>query len=240
VIAVMVVAAIVAVSRTLGVMYEYRLLWIWPLSMLASVAIAWAAWNVVATRWPGSDRRILIPLVIAGLVVVAGFGVYDTVRSGRSPLYSTVTEDVANTVAATNPGRDGEVVLRAQSPDGEGYLQGLVDALERHGVEARVPSDPGEMFGAHRIAGHRRHVDLLVLTGTDLVAVPESERALVAYSGPVSLARQLELGARQARRLQRLRERLDAGEITAAEYARAVIANPLPGPTLAVFRDDRR
>ena len=42
------VVGVIAVARTVGIVYDYRLRWTWVLGMLAFVVVAWTTWMVVA------------------------------------------------------------------------------------------------------------------------------------------------------------------------------------------------
>ncbi len=231
-------AGVLSVASTIGIMYEYRLLWIWMLGMLGAVVIVWTTWNATAKRWPQSERQVLVPLAMVALVGLSVIQIVDVATSGSPDFYSATAGDVTHQLTAALEPRRGDVLLRSQSPNGELYLQGLVLGLERAGIAARVPSDPSQRFGAHRVANSTERIGdrLLVLADDDLVSAPPGLE-VVAYSGPLPLDRYL-IAARRAQAEERhLLRQLRTGTLTPAKYVARLAAVKLPGPTLTVLRE---
>jgi hypothetical protein len=134
------VLGIVAVARTVGPVFDYRLRWTWTLAMLASAFTVWVGWVALRERWPDSERRWLVPGALAVLVVVTGVNVVTAATTGTpyegdSEIVGSLTEQVAETV---DPG-GGQVVIEAPFQMGMWWSRGLVLHLERRGVEVRVP-----------------------------------------------------------------------------------------------------
>lgn len=75
------VLGVVSVARTIGVMYEYRLLWTWVVGALAMAVVGWVAWNELRRRWPQSDSWISV----LALVAVAALGVAQVVAVSNQP-----------------------------------------------------------------------------------------------------------------------------------------------------------
>lgn len=138
-------------------------------------------------------RRAFVPGALAALAVLAAVssvtyaraGVPDAERAGQIAA-------VAPAVRAALPPGDGEVVVDGRAGGWGGIIlaPGLVLELERHGVDAVLPS--GEGLGAHRIHhGGPVRARLLVATGGSIVAAAAGEgRTLVAHDGlPLAILR---------------------------------------------------
>ena len=233
------VVAIVAVAHTIGIMFEYRLLWTWIVGMLAGVVIVWSVWAALADRFPWLAARVLVPATMVLIVVVGVAGVVDAAQNTSPGVYSEATLRVTRELRAKLGGHPGQVVLTSQSPISDGYLEGVLVALEREGVDARIPGDPAGRFGHARVEDDTPvQAKLVVLADGDLNAfTTPSNLRLVAYSGPVSLARRAAIGAAQDAKAQRLLQRLRAGTITSKAYYDGIAALRAPGPDLAVFEE---
>lgn len=148
------VLSAVAVSRTLGPLYHYRLGWITVLAAIASLLVLSALWSAVTARWPERERRFLVPLsglALAGLAVV---GVPAFARAGP-PLaeFSDGIGQLAPQVAAALPPGEGPVILRCDGDEGCGYLAGIVLWMERHGIHVQVDNAVGVVASGspHRV-----------------------------------------------------------------------------------------
>lgn len=231
--------AVLSVARTIGIMYEYRLLWTWPVGMLVALVVGWTLWSVVARRWIRSESLVLVPIAVLAIAVLSAVSVVDAVESASPHIYSRPTAQVVDQLAARLGRGHGSIVLRSISPDGEGYLQGLMLGLEHQGLDPRVEADPTDLFGPHRVVdGHRVEARLLVLTGDDLDAfVPAAGQELVAFSG--SRSKRADAAARRRVRVekQRIRARFDAGKLSSDQYLRDLEAVKGPGVAIAVYRD---
>jgi hypothetical protein len=220
-------------------MFEYRLLWTWIVGMLAGVVIVWRVWAALADRFPWLAARVLVPATMVLIVVVGVAGVVDAMQNTSPGVYSEATLRVTRGLRAKLGGHPGQVVLTARSRISDGYLEGLLVALEREGVDARIPGDPAGRFGHGRVQDDTPvQAKLVVLADGDLNAftIPSNLR-LVAYSGPVSLARRAAIGAAHDAKAQRLLEQLRAGTITSRAYYDGIVALRAPGPDLAVFQE---
>ena len=62
--------SIVAVANTIGVMYEYRLLWVWSLAALVGAVTLAIGWTLGAARFRSLDRFVL-PILLASLVALS-------------------------------------------------------------------------------------------------------------------------------------------------------------------------
>jgi hypothetical protein len=157
--------------------------------MVGGIAVLWAAWSLVAARWPTAPR-VLVPgaivataaLAVASSVGLAGAGVPEEQLSGQ-------VGAVAPEVRAALPTGDGPVVVDGQTSWG-GLVQGagLVLALERAGVDARFPTVTGA-GSARTDDGGVARARLVVVTGDDVpAALEQPDLELVAFDGVMDLA----------------------------------------------------
>jgi hypothetical protein len=239
VLALTLVASVISVARTVGTMYEYRLLWTWVLGALTGVVVAWTGWRIVVTRWPQAQTRMLVPLALLTLAVLCAVESVAAVRAGTPDWDSPVTATVTGQLASRLDAGRGDVLLRSESAAGEGYLEGLLLALERRGIDARVAADPTARFGAHRVATDGPvEARLIVLADTDLDSfVRRPELELVAYAGRVPFDERVDAGRRAVAEQQRLLAAFHSGDLSADAFARAFEASQVRGSAVAVFRE---
>jgi hypothetical protein len=233
------VASVISVARTVGIMYEYRLLWTWVLGALAGVVVAWTGWSIVVKRWPQAQTRALVPLALLTLAVLCAVESVAAVRAGTPDWDSPATATVTGQLASRLDTRRGEVLLRSESAAGEGYVEGIVLALERRSVDARVAADPTDRFGAHRVAtGAPVQAHLVVLADTDLDGfVRQPGLDLVAYAGRVPFDQRVDVGRRAIAERRRLLAAFNSGDMPADAFARAFEASQVRGSAVAVFRE---
>jgi hypothetical protein len=193
--------------------------------------VGWTA----LTRWrPSVERRVLVPGAMAALGVLAVVSSIGAVDAGdpQEETSAAMAAILPGVLDALPPG-DGDVVVEGTTFMASFYRTGVVAALERRGVEARVVEDAA-------LGRHREHRDgdpvratLRVVTDADvrpLVGDPAWE--LVAYDGTVPLDELTEVLDRTAE----IQARLDRGEITAYEAMTTAAALGPPGTAVAVFR----
>lgn len=152
--AVTLVLSVLAVSRTLGPIYHYRLGFTRVAAMAVVVGALWAAWMLAVQRWPRSERGVLVPAALLVLAALAATGVPRFARTG--PPMEEYQEPLATLVArleAELPEGDGAVVLRCDGDESCIYLAGLVLWFERRGVDARVDNPVGVVSSGapHRV-----------------------------------------------------------------------------------------
>ena len=141
---------IIAIARTIGPAFDYRLRWTWVLGMVAFVIITWGAWSLVSSRWDRAGR-VLGPVAVALIVAVTGANVVSALD--RTLPYESDHEVLSALVPGALravEGADGEVLV-TDTLAGSWYTRGIVLQLERHGSDVRVPDDRGELFGDSRV-----------------------------------------------------------------------------------------
>ncbi|MDQ3384598.1 MAG: hypothetical protein M3503_01090 [Actinomycetota bacterium] len=150
--AVVVGLGVIAIARTVGLAFDYRLRWTWILGMVAFVIVAWGGWSFVSNRWSRAGR-VLGPLTVAVVAVVTGLNVVSALRAGVPyEADSVVLADVMPEVLEAIEGTDGEVLV-TDSLAGSWHARGVVLELERRGFAARVPAERKELFGDSRVVG---------------------------------------------------------------------------------------
>ena len=194
------VLGVLAVARTIGAVNDYRLRWTWVLGMLGAIVVAWAAWTLVAGRWPRAEGRVLVPTAVALLVVFAGVSAIAATRagtpaSGPDKLWSSTMAALIRPAAHALPAGDGAVLVHYTSLETLLHAPGIVLGLERRGINAKVEPEPATRFGEHRVyrGGPVRAV-LTLVSGTDVLSTRPGAR-LVAYWGQrpkADLARTIE------------------------------------------------
>jgi hypothetical protein len=236
-----VAAAVLAVGGTKGIMYEYRLLWIWTLAAIVCAAALFAIWRGARAHLPVWSRAVVASLLLALLAGVVVAETADALDADRN--YDWDSHDLAVAVrrAATHLRRgDGQVLLTASSFDGNWYLQGALLALEHDGFDARVGGDVAETFGAHRVRSSGPvQARLLVLANSDVVGFTGRPGwHPIGFSARRPLAATAAEGARIAAERQRLKDDLAAGRLTVDEYARRDAALPkVPSAVMILERD---
>jgi hypothetical protein len=179
------IAGIVATTRTIGPVYAYRLGWAWVLGMVGGVIVAWAAWELITTRRPDLERRVLVPVGVLVLATLAVVGSLAHVRAGEPQgEQSRRLRDLMPGIVEGLPPGDGDVVVRGVAFGGLSYAPSVVLQLERRGIEGRMPAGD-DSVGTHRMhGGERPRARLVVVTDADIPAFEvRPSSALLAYSG---------------------------------------------------------
>lgn len=182
-------AGVVATSRTVGPVYEYRVGWVRVLGMVAGVIVAWAGWSALVAWRPALERRVLVPVSLGALAVLALVGSVAHVGAGRpQPRESATMEAIVPGVVDGLPGGSGPVLVDATSFDGTVFASGVLLELERQGVDARLHAG-NRAAGEHRMdEGPPRRAHLVVATGDQIPVVEAEERSsLLAFDADRSI-----------------------------------------------------
>jgi hypothetical protein len=225
---------VLAVARTVGVVWEYRLRWTWVLGMVAIVVVAWAAWLLVSERSRRAEARWLVPTSIAALTVLAAINVVAAARAEMpEEARSSRLAGLVPMVAAALPKGGGDVIVRATDFKATFYSGGLLLALERRGISARVEGFSG--YGEHRVhrSGPVRTV-LTVATNDEFdKLLARTGHRVVAYSGILSRQERAHL----VQRVSALDSAHRAGRVDDVPYFSEVarLTRRLGSPVVGVF-----
>lgn len=139
---------VVSMSRILGKVWYYLLLWSWAVAGLLVLAVAWTGIEWLANRRPGDRRRMIdiVTGVAVGVLIVAVVAATASApgaERSEERLSAALGALVPATVAGLEdgvgaaPGPDGRYVIMWDDPlhiGAQGY--GLVSELERAGLDA--------------------------------------------------------------------------------------------------------
>jgi hypothetical protein len=165
-----VIAGFVSVSRIVGEIFPYLLIWTWALGMLTWLAISWSVVRWWQTQpapepWVG---RVALGAVAVALVVVSVVSTVDAARAGNPDVPgSGWVRGLTAKVRDELP--DGRGVVEIRSSGGAGFTwigAGIADELEHDGIDTRVPPDLAFAYGPDRVLDGER-VRLVVLPAED-------------------------------------------------------------------------
>jgi hypothetical protein len=185
--AVVVIVSVLAVARTVGPIFDYRLRWTWVAPMLAFVAVLWAAWLAVVRRWPGAAGRVVLPGLVAALVVVTGVdavaaGRVDRLAPGDSDIMAALVPGVLDELDRAGVG-PGDEVLIADPPAAQSWFPGgLLVQLDRRGYDARALPERGDQLGDRWVTSGDPDVELVLATDRAALALLDEARWPVVAS----------------------------------------------------------
>jgi hypothetical protein len=164
------VVGMVAVARTVGPAFDYRLRWTYLPAMLGAVIAGWAAWTVVADRWPRVGARLLAPAALVALAVLGAVNVVTgatagTPQNGNHDAMASITDQVLGEV----DDGDGTVLVTDAFHSGAWHARGLVLQFERRGIDVGVEPVLVHEYGRHRVADRDEVGTVLVVTTDDTV-----------------------------------------------------------------------
>lgn len=242
----------VAVARTVGLAFDYRLRWTYLPAMIGAIIVGWAGWTVVSRCWPRVGARLLAPGALGVLAALAGVNVVTaatagTPQNGNHDAMESITAQVLDDLPRT----DGTILVTDAYHSGAWHARGLVLQLERRGIDVGVERALVHEYGRHRVADPDEVGAVLVVTSNDTVddiAARPGMRLIASWTAlPAD-----EMGALLDER-ERLSSEIDAelrsGEpdserIEAANRRQREIATELDGDTgsvayrVAVFVDE--
>ena len=231
---------IVAVARTIGIMYEYRMLWTWVVGGLGGVVITWTIWERAAARFHAVDRFVVVTAMIT-LAALCGVEVVQAITVARADWNSASTATAVRQLSKQLDRRGGQVLLRSETPSSEWYLQGVLLALAKQGFPARVRGLGGGLYPEDLSAGPGpNQASLEVVAGPELAKLTPSQLTrIVAYGGPLPLAKELSALRASVARSRRLLDDLEAHRIGGDEFRRRQRRLPQYLETAVVVLRDR-
>jgi hypothetical protein len=167
------VLGVLAVARTTGLAFMYRLRWVEVVGMVAGVVVLWAAWEWGRERLAKTaESRQRVGFVTAGLVAVLAVTSAVGAAGAGTPQEreSSATAEVLPEVEDALPAEDGVVLIRPSSFGSMLFVPALLLGLERDDIAARI--DPiSAAVGDHRLyQGGPLRAELIVAVDEDITA----------------------------------------------------------------------
>ena len=242
------VLGVIAVQRTPGLAFDYRLRWTWAVGMIGFIAIVWCT-AVAVERRRGPAARMVVPAIaLVGLLACTTINVTtaataDVPQAADTKVVVALIPGLLRTLETDPSGKHGQVFV----DDGPlqisaWYSRSLVLQLERHGYDARMEAPRGVFLGDHRQLDDA-HVGVhLVVASDDEIEARDADPSLhlIAKWSSVTVEQQLAHKARAAA----LDQDLAAGRIDDAHHALAMLQiglgndNPAVAWAVAVYRAD--
>ena len=175
IVALAIVAGFVSVSRIVGEIFPYLVIWAWALGMLTWLAIAWSIVRWWQTR-PATDARVgrvALGILAAALVAVTVVNTVDAATAGNPDAPgSRWVRGLTAQVREHLPQGDGVVEIRAIGGAGSAWIgAGIADELEHDGIETRVTPDLAFAYGPDRVLdGERVLLTVLPVEDANLAA----------------------------------------------------------------------
>ena len=184
---------VVAVARTVGTMYEYRMLWTWIVGGLAACVIVLDDVGRGGTAVPAGRRLRRAGHRGRARGSRRGVEVVQAATATRADWDSASTAAVLDRLSTKLDRHGGEIILRSETPGSEWYLQGVLLGLNERGFPARVRGTGGGLYPESLVSGRGRdQAHLQVVAGPDLARLTPAEiDRIVAYGGPLPLRQEL-------------------------------------------------
>jgi hypothetical protein len=229
--------AALGVLRTIGPLYAYRLKSTWPLAAIIGAYCLWVGWVWLAARWPRLERRVLVPLMAAAIVVVAGIDIGSAVKAGvPEEEQSQRVGALGDQVAEVLPADIGPVRVVPTSFLAMGYASGLQANLENRGFDTRkAAADP--YYEDHRTPPRYPAATLQVVTDERIPEVMDgSDAEMIAYASDLTVDELRQVATQRAEAVQALEEAQAQGEeVGLEEFARLADLNLPVNVAAAVF-----
>ncbi len=201
--ALMAIVAVVAISRA-DEPRAYTFQWRVVIAAFLVVASLWSIWSAIEPRLPRAANVLAaygVLLVVTIGAVVPNFAVTSITR-GPPEVRETTLRRVMAVLRAHGTGTGRRISVVPYGGGLHSLLDGLVNELDRDGVDVRVGTSLGRLYGTHRV-GRRDDADetwYVTEKGSmipELLALPGA-RVLVTTS-PLSRAEDAELDRLQSR-----------------------------------------
>lgn len=163
------VVSVVAVARTVGPVFDYRLRWTWVPPTIAFVAVAWAGWMAIERRWRSQAQQVALPVLVAALVLVSGVDALAAATAGApehedSEIMAALTPPVLDELDRLGISPEDEVAISDPYGAAAWFTSGLVVQLDRHGYDVRQSRGHRWKLGDHWVTDGDPTVHLVVVS----------------------------------------------------------------------------
>ncbi|MDQ3461478.1 MAG: hypothetical protein M3471_00355, partial [Actinomycetota bacterium] len=146
-----VAVGVLAVARTVGPAFQYRLLWTHIPALVAFVVVALAAWRLLSSRAPAARRGVTAVVAVA-LLVLTGVNVVTAATAGvPNPAETAAMSSVSSQVLDHVGDTEGTVLVSDPYSGAAWYARGIVLQLEKEGIDAAVPPERTWEAAEHRV-----------------------------------------------------------------------------------------
>ena len=229
--------AALAVLRTVGLLYGYRLKSTWPLAAIVGAYCLWVAWAWLAERWPRLERRVLVPFLAAAVVVMAGVDIGSAVKAGvPEEEQSKRIDSLGDQVAEVLPADIGPVKVVPTSFLAMGYGSGLQANLENRGFDTRK-AGADQYVDDHRTPPRNPAATIQVVTDEHVPrALDDPDLDMIAYASDLSIEELRRLSEARLEATREVQEAQAAGEEIDLEELAELADEALPvNAAAAVF-----
>ncbi len=145
---------VLAVARTVGPVYAYRLRWTWLLGILALVVVIWALWLFLSRTSSRGAVQLPVVLVVAGILALTTSNTLSAAREPQPQRPESITlKKLLGPMRSALPARPGVVVIDPGTFVSGAYGMGALLYLEHAGIPARLIDTPlaGQTVGPYRL-----------------------------------------------------------------------------------------
>jgi hypothetical protein len=224
------VAAVVAVSNTVDLLFPYLIRWTWVIGTALGILVLRGLWLAVSPERRAAALRWVVPAAAVVLVVISATETVSALTAGTPYSGSQAAErTISREVLAHLPAGHGTVLI--DNRYGAYATPGIVLQLEKHGIASAVVPSQVIMYGYDRDVSHGPYrAALMVVTGRSVFTVKPKGRRIALYERPQSKAgrQATRVLIREARKLPPSKNRT---ELLAALESQL----HLPGKAVAVY-----
>jgi hypothetical protein len=175
------VSAAVATASLRGPRFEWLFGWLAPIVWATWSTVLAVAWLAIRARAPRLDQA----LVVAGAVIAVMVGISQVDRVRNEPFEWQQVGAAAAELATAAHNEAGDRPVRIDydrsTPDAEHLLAGVINLLDRDGVNVQVPDDWALRAGGHRTRSVPGAIVLEVAQEAITVHPDDRRRQLAVY-----------------------------------------------------------
>lgn len=143
---------VLAVARTVGLAFQYRLLWTYIPAVVGFLIVALAAWELISSRGGPNVRRGAVAIASTALLVLTGVNVVTAATAGvPNPDETAAMRSLSSQVLEFVDDSDGPVLVVDPFSGAAWYARGIVLQLDRNGIDAVVLPENSWEVSEHRV-----------------------------------------------------------------------------------------